>query len=117
MKKKQTQCTEAEAKTLYRVSGQVAPNWSTPYISAKQPGKKEGGNKTAPKGYPANKSQYADPTNFKYPLDTEEHVRAAWSYINKAENQKGYSADELKFMMNKIKASMKKFKIQTGEQK
>jgi len=26
--------------------------------------------------------QFADPTNHKYPIDTPEHVRAAWSYIN-----------------------------------
>ena len=25
--------------------------------------------------------QFADPTNHKYPIDTPEHVRAAWSYI------------------------------------
>ena len=28
--------------------------------------------------------QFADPTNKKYPIDTEEHVRAAWSYIHHA---------------------------------
>jgi len=26
--------------------------------------------------------QFADPTNHKYPIDTPEHIRAAWSYIN-----------------------------------
>src|SRR5680860_273569 len=26
--------------------------------------------------------QFADPVNRKYPIDSEEHVRAAWSYIN-----------------------------------
>ncbi len=26
--------------------------------------------------------EFADPTNEKYPIDTTEHVRAAWSYIN-----------------------------------
>ena len=30
--------------------------------------------------------QFADPTNKKYPIDTAEHVRAAWSYINHKDN-------------------------------
>jgi hypothetical protein len=29
--------------------------------------------------------QFADPVNNKYPVDTPEHVRAAWSYINHKE--------------------------------
>ena len=27
--------------------------------------------------------EFADPTNKKYPIDSPEHVRAAWSYIKK----------------------------------
>ena len=30
--------------------------------------------------------EFADPTNNKYPIDTPEHVRAAWSYINHRDN-------------------------------
>jgi hypothetical protein len=33
---------------------------------------------------------FADPTNKKYPIDTEEHIRAAWNYINKPENAGKY---------------------------
>ena len=32
--------------------------------------------------------QLADTTNNKYPIDTPEHVRAAWSYINQCDKQK-----------------------------
>jgi hypothetical protein len=33
--------------------------------------------------------KYADPKNFKYPIDTEKHARAAWSYIHQERNRKG----------------------------
>ena len=35
--------------------------------------------------------EFADPTNKKYPIDTAEHVREAWSYINHADNAAKYS--------------------------
>lgn len=34
---------------------------------------------------------YADEANKKYPIDTEEHIRAAWNYINKEANAAKYS--------------------------
>lgn len=79
--------------------------------SAKQPAKKDDGHDSPPKGYPKDKSQYADPANFKYPIDTEEHVRAAWSYINQEKNQAGYSADELSYVKSRIKKAGKKLGI------
>ena len=54
---------------------------------------------------------YADITNSKYPIDTEEHVRAAWSYIHMARNQKGYSADEISAIKSKIADKAKKYNI------
>ncbi len=63
---------------------------------------KPGGHKTAPKGYPEKSKMYADPKNFKYPLDTEKHVRAALSYLSKPENQKDYTQSELKTMFSRI---------------
>ncbi|WP_235615414.1 phage protease [Mycobacterium avium] len=61
--------------------------------------------------------KYADPKNGKYPIDTAEHVRAAWSYINMPKNQKDYSAAELAQIKDRIKAAAKKFgiKIEAGE--
>lgn len=43
---------------------------------------------------------YADPgfqtdKKKRYPLDTESHIRAAWSYIHKAQNRLPYTQDEL----------------------
>jgi hypothetical protein len=34
---------------------------------------------------------YADAENNKYPIDTEEHIRAAWNYIHQARNAAKYS--------------------------
>ena len=44
--------------------------------------------------------KYADPGyqadgKHRYPVDTTDHIRAAWSYINKAKNAAAYSADQL----------------------
>ena len=47
--------------------------------------------------------KYADPTNKKYPIDTEEHVRAAWSYINHKDNAAKYDKDEVQTIKNRIK--------------
>ncbi len=61
--------------------------------------------------------EYADPGYQedgvkRYPLDTEKHVRAAWSYINMPKNQKTYTADQLANIKAKIKAAAKKFGIE-----
>ncbi|BCP29600.1 hypothetical protein MINTM026_05700 [Mycobacterium intracellulare] len=63
----------------------------------------------APKPY--GDVKYADPKNGKYPIDTKEHVRAAWSYINMPKNQKGYSPAELAEIKGRIKAAAKRFGI------
>ena len=51
--------------------------------------------------------KYADPKNKKYPIDTEEHVRAAWNYINKAKNAAKYSASDLKTIKGRIVSAWK----------
>jgi hypothetical protein len=58
---------------------------------------------------------YADPGyqsdgKKRYPLDTAEHVKAAWSYINMPKNAGMYSADDL----NKIKAKIKSAAAKLG---
>ena len=39
---------------------------------------------------------FADPVNNKYPIDTPEHVRAAWSYINHTDNAAKYSKGDVR---------------------
>lgn len=65
---------------------------------------------------PYGKVSYADPGYQKdkvkrYPLDTEGHVRAAWSYINMPKNRKPYTEEQLKNIEGRIKSSAKKFGI------
>ena len=77
----------------------------------KRPGPKQGASKSPPKGYPTSRDQYADPENYKYPLDTQAHVRAALSYFSKSGNRGSYSGDEQKFMWRRILAAARKYKI------
>ena len=55
--------------------------------------------------------EFADPTNKKYPIDTPEHVRAAWSYINHKDNAAKYNAEEVETLKNRIKAAAKKHDV------
>jgi len=55
---------------------------------------------------------FADPVNNKYPIDTEDHIRAAWSYINHKDNAAKYDADEVKTIKNRIKRLAKKHGIE-----
>lgn len=64
--------------------------------------------------------EYADPGYQKdgkkrYPLDTEAHVRAAWSYVNQSKNAAAYSAADLAKVKAKIRAAAKKLKISISE--
>ena len=50
---------------------------------------------------------FADPTNNKYPIDTAEHVRAAWSYINHSDNAAKYSKKDVGMIKRRIKRAAK----------
>lgn len=51
---------------------------------------------------------YADEKNKKYPIDTEEHIRAAWNYIHKKKNAGEYKESEVNAIKAKIVAAWKK---------
>lgn len=62
---------------------------------------------------------YADPGHqadgkARYPVDTPEHVRAAWSYINHPKNAAKYQSGHLSSIKSKIKAAAKKHGIDIG---
>jgi ATP-dependent protease ClpP protease subunit len=64
--------------------------------------------------------EYADPGyqedgKKRYPIDTEEHVRAAWSYINQEDNASKYTPDQLSKIKARIKAAAKKFGIEIAD--
>lgn len=54
---------------------------------------------------------FADPVNKKYPIDTEEHVRAAWSYVHMPRDADKYSKEDLKTIENRIKQAGKQYGI------
>lgn len=63
---------------------------------------------------------YADPGyqadgKKRYPIDTAEHCKAAWSYINQADNAAKYSPDDLAKIKGRIKAAAKKFGIEISQ--
>ena len=59
--------------------------------------------------------QFADPVNNKYPVDTPEHVRAAWSYINHKDNAAKYDKDEVRTIKERIKRAAKKHGVEIEE--
>ncbi len=52
--------------------------------------------------------KFADETNKKYPIDTADHIRAAWSYINHKDNAAKYDKDQVKTIKNRIKRAAEK---------
>jgi hypothetical protein len=61
--------------------------------------------------------KYADPKNGKYPIDTEAHIRAAWSYINMPKNASAYPLNgvTLSEVKARIKAAMDKLGATTED--
>jgi hypothetical protein len=59
--------------------------------------------------------EFADTTNNKYPIDTPEHIRAAWSYINHRDNAAKYDADEVALIKKRIKRAAKRHDIEIND--
>lgn len=55
--------------------------------------------------------EFADTTNKKYPIDTPEHIRAAWSYIHHKDNAAKYERDEVETIKSRIERAAKKHGI------
>ena len=60
--------------------------------------------------------EFADPVNNKYPIDTPEHVRAAWSYINHKDNAAKYDAAEVRQIKSRIKRAAKKQDVEIEDE-
>lgn len=63
---------------------------------------------------------YADPGYqsdgmHRYPLDTEAHCRAAWSYFNMPKNQAPYTSEQVAAIKGRIRAALKKFGVTVSE--
>jgi hypothetical protein len=56
--------------------------------------------------------EFADSVNNKYPIDTAEHVRAAWRYISQEDNAAKYDRNEVETIKGRIKKAAKKFDVE-----
>jgi hypothetical protein len=56
--------------------------------------------------------EFADPTNKKYPIDSAQHVRSAWSYINHADNASKYSKKDAEEIRKRIRKAAPKFDVE-----
>ena len=72
--------------------------------------------RSAPKGYPKDKTEYAIPSEFKYPLDSEEHVRAAITYFSRSKNGSEYSKAEQRSIWARIIRAAKKAGIDVSDE-
>lgn len=63
--------------------------------------------------------KYADPgyrdNQKRYPIDTPDHIRAAWAYINQAKNAAFYNAKQLAQIKQRIKAAAAKAGIEISD--
>ena len=59
--------------------------------------------------------EFADTTNNKYPIDTPEHIRAAWSYINHADNAAKYGKEEVMTIKDRIKRAARTHGVAISE--
>lgn len=64
--------------------------------------------------------KYADPgyreDKKRYPIDTPEHIRAAWAYINVPKNAGMYTDEQVAAIKGKIKAAAKKAGIEISDE-
>lgn len=78
-------------------------------MSGKKPGKKPFGRGGPPKGYPKDQAVYADPANWRYPLHTPWHAKAARRYFDEYSNRGKYAREEQAYIDSRINQALEKF--------
>ncbi len=76
-----------------------------------KPSRKRDGRPGPPEGYPKDPEKYADPANWKYPVHTPFHARAARRYFNKPENRAKYAQEEQAYIDKKINEALERFGV------
>jgi hypothetical protein len=82
---------------------------STTSVKGRVPERKPDGRSGPPKGYPKNPELYADPYNWKYPVHTPWHARAARRYFDEMTNRRKYTEEERQYIDWKIDEALTKF--------
>ena len=77
-------------------------------LVGRKPGKKPFGREGPPKGYPKDQSVYADPENWRYPLHTSWHAKAARRYFDDSSNRSKYTEEEQEYMDSRINQALEK---------
>lgn len=76
-----------------------------------RPSKRPDGRSGPPPRYPKDQEKYADPENWKYPVHTPAHARAARRYFNRERNREKYNETERRFIDNRIDQALRKFNV------
>ncbi len=88
-------------------------------VRAVKPSRKRDGRLGPPEGYPKDPEKYGDPANWKYPVHTPFHARAARRYFNEPRNRAKYTPEEQAYIDKKINEALERFgvavKIKGGE--
>ena len=75
----------------------------------KKPEKKPFGREGPPRGYPKDQAVYGDPENWRYPLHTSWHAKAARRYFDDSSNRAKYTGDEQAYVDWRINQALEKF--------
>jgi len=80
-------------------------------VRAAKPERKRDGRPGPREGYPKHPERYADPANWKYPVHTPFHARAARRYFNDPRNRGKYSDAEQAYIDRKINEALTHFGV------
>jgi hypothetical protein len=80
-------------------------------VRAVKPSRKRDGRLGPPQGYPKNPDKYADPANWKYPVHTPFHARAARRYFNEPRNRVKYTPEEQAYIDKRINEALDRFGV------
>jgi len=80
-------------------------------VRAKKPSRKRDGRPGPPDRYPKDPEKYGDPANWKYPVHTAFHARAARRYFNDPRNRAKYDEAEQAYVDKKINAALAKYGV------
>jgi hypothetical protein len=86
-------------------------------LVGRKPEKKLFGRDGPPRGYPKDQSLYADPENWRYPLHTSWHARAARRYFDEPSNRNKYSKEEQAYIDSRINEALNKRDSAIGSKK
>jgi hypothetical protein len=82
-------------------------------MAGKKPVRKRFGRDGPPRGYPKDQAVYADPENWRYPVHTPWHAKAARRYFDESSNRTKYTKEEQAYIDSRINQALKQFEKST----